>query len=96
MFNRWFSPEDAKPKEKPPAPAPEANTVLRWFAPESFAPEFREIAELFNALAFLLAGKLPKDPETSVCLHKLLESRDAGMRARAAGLEAEAIKEEKK
>jgi len=47
------------------------------------------LLEPFDALAELIATTLPRDPERTVALRKLLEARDAVQRARNATEEEE-------
>ncbi|MEU4386564.1 hypothetical protein [Promicromonospora sp. NPDC023805] len=56
--------------------------VLRFFEFEHLRPgELRDTSRMFHALAHELAGRLPAAPQTVVALHKLLESKDAAVRA---------------
>jgi gamma-glutamyl:cysteine ligase YbdK (ATP-grasp superfamily) len=41
----------------------------------------RDTSQMFHALAHELADRLPADPETTVALRKLLESKDCAVRA---------------
>jgi hypothetical protein len=56
--------------------------VLRYFhythLPEGKA---QETSRLFYNLAVNLANNLPEDPETTIALRKLLESKDAAVRS---------------
>lgn len=56
--------------------------VLRFFEFEHLrVGELRDTSQMFHALAYELADRLPEDPETTVALRKLLESKDAAVRA---------------
>lgn len=55
--------------------------ILRWFAFEHLPPRLQDAARPFGELARKLAAELPADPETSVALRKLLEAKDAAVRA---------------
>ncbi|WP_372593586.1 hypothetical protein [Actinotalea sp.] len=62
--------------------------ILRYFAFDHLpAGPLRETSRGFNALASVLAKHLPEGPEKSTALRKLLESKDAAVRA-ALDLEA--------
>lgn len=41
----------------------------------------KDIAAIYANTATLIANRLPEDPETTVALRKLLESKDAAVRA---------------
>lgn len=56
--------------------------VLRYFRWDHLAEgPGRKVAQEYADLAVQLARKLPEDPETTVALRKLLESKDAAVRA---------------
>ena len=58
------------------------NPILRYFAYEHLTREsLRETSRLFHDLAHGLDSRLPDGPEKSVALRKLLESKDAAVRA---------------
>lgn len=56
--------------------------ILRYF---EFAhlPDglLRQTSKTFNVLAYLLVDELPRNPERTVALRKLLEAKDAAVRA---------------
>lgn len=56
--------------------------ILRWFA-TAHLPEGmpRQVANAFGKLATGLVDTLPDGPERATALHKLLESKDAAVRA---------------
>jgi len=60
--------------------------VLRFFEfahlPEGHP---RNVSEMFAKTAYSLADILPEDPETTVALRKLLEAKDAAVRAALVG-----------
>ncbi|HEY1319090.1 MAG TPA: hypothetical protein VGF32_02535 [Streptosporangiaceae bacterium] len=56
--------------------------ILAFFAFDHLADErLRAVSEPFSVLAHQVAAGLPPGPETSVCLRKLLEAKDAAVRA---------------
>lgn len=65
-----------KPKTLHPATA----DVLRFFAYEHLPPDLRQWSHQFHTLAHELAGGL-EGPELTVALRKLLEAKDAAVRA---------------
>lgn len=61
---------------------PAVEQVLRYFEFEHLrAGELRDTSQMFHALAHELADRLPAVPQTTVALNKLLESKDAAVRA---------------
>lgn len=64
----------------PTDPAPEP--ILQFFA-HSHLPSFlQEVSEPFAVLAYQIATHLPRNPERTVALRKLLEAKDAAVRTR--------------
>ena len=56
--------------------------VLRYFQYGHLQDGFaKNISEQYSDLAHVMANGLPEDPETTVALRKLLESKDAAVRA---------------
>lgn len=55
--------------------------MLRWFAFEHLPEHLRAVSEPFGELACVLVDTLPRSPERTVALRKLLESKDAAVRA---------------
>lgn len=55
--------------------------ILQFFAYEHLPPELQAISQPFAAMAQVLMSKLPRNPERTVALRKLLESKDAAVRA---------------
>lgn len=55
--------------------------ILRFFVWEHLPPHLQAVSKPFGELAHKLAAELPHDAETSVALRKLLESKDAAVRA---------------
>jgi hypothetical protein len=54
--------------------------LLQFFEADQPAPR-RDIAAAFAALARLIIGALPRNPERTVALRKLVEARDCAIRA---------------
>jgi hypothetical protein len=59
----------------------EDEPMLRWFEYEHLKPELQVISNPFHDLAHHLVGTLDRSPERTVALRKLLESKDAAVRA---------------
>jgi hypothetical protein len=58
-----------------------AEPILQFFAFEHLPEHLREVSHHFAALAFMLVRKYPRNPERTVALRKLLEAKDATVRA---------------
>jgi len=55
--------------------------MMRWFAYEHLKPELQDISKPFGELAKWIEANLASGPERTVVLRKLLEAKDAGVRA---------------
>jgi hypothetical protein len=55
--------------------------MLQFFAWEHLKPELQEKSKPFGQLAEWIVENLPQNPERTVALRKLLEAKDAGVRA---------------
>ena len=66
----------------PPAYPPEH--ILQFFAYEHLPPHLREVSEPFAKMADMLVATLLWNPERTVALRKLLEAKDAAVRAKLA------------
>lgn len=62
-------------------------TILRYFEFGHLPPALAEVSMEFQIIAEHMDDLLPNGPEKSVCLRKLLEAKDAAVRA-ALDLEA--------
>lgn len=58
--------------------------IMQFFAFEHLAPTLRDVSRQFADLANLVVTTSPRNPERSVALRKLLEAKDAAVRARLA------------
>ena len=56
--------------------------ILQFFAYEHLPPHLQEVSKGFHDQARHLVDTLPRNPERTVALRKLLESKDAAVRAR--------------
>lgn len=55
--------------------------ILQFFTHAHLAPDLAEVSKPFCDLAELVHAKVPRNPERSVALRKLLEAKDAAVRA---------------
>ena len=55
--------------------------LLQFFAYEHLPPHLQTVSAPFGDLARSLAASLPKNPESTVALRKLLEAKDCAVRA---------------
>ena len=59
----------------------EDEPMLRWFEFDHLPEDIRDVSEEFCVLANRLVLMVPRSPERTVALRKLLESKDAAVRA---------------
>jgi hypothetical protein len=57
--------------------------MLQFFAYDNSSADAREISQHFAGLAKRIVDTLPRNPERTVCLRKLMEAKDCAVRARA-------------
>ena len=55
--------------------------MLRWFEFEPFPDDLREVSRPFYALAKDIENSIQAGPERTVAFRKLLEAKDAAVRA---------------
>ena len=60
---------------------PSTENLLRYFEFAHLPDHLQAVSGEFHKLAHLMAEKLPDGPETTVCVRKLLEAKDAAVRA---------------
>jgi hypothetical protein len=58
--------------------------ILQFFEYKHLHAHLAEVSRLFHDLAHAIVVDLPRNPERTVALRKLLESKDAAVRARVA------------
>lgn len=58
--------------------------IMQFFAFEHLPAHLQEISKPFGELAARIVETLPQNPERTVALRKLLESKDAAVRAKLA------------
>lgn len=69
---------------KPPTEAPPQEFLLQFFAWAHLPPHLQEASRPFGELAERLVETLPRNPERTTALRKLLEAKDCAVRARLA------------
>ena len=66
-------------------PKPETpEHIMQFFAYAHLPPHLQAVSAPFGELARGLVAELPRNPERTVALRKLLESKDAAVRAKLA------------
>jgi hypothetical protein len=60
---------------------PPTEPILQFFRYEHLPTKLQEVSKPFGDLAHDLVRGLPRNPERTVALRKLLESKDAAVRA---------------
>lgn len=56
--------------------------LLQFFKYEHLPPHLQEISRSFFDLAYWVSTNLPRNPERTTALRKLLEAKDCAVRAR--------------
>lgn len=59
----------------------EKEPILQFFAYDHLPPNLQEVSQQYYHLAHQMVHMLPRNPERTVALRKLLESKDAAVRA---------------
>lgn len=62
---------------------PQTEHILQFFVYEHLPTHLQDVSKLFAELAGLIM-ELPRNPERTVALRKLLEAKDAAVRAKFA------------
>lgn len=63
------------------APTPTLEPLLQFFSYHHLTPELQAISRPFGELAEHILATLPRNPERTVALRKLLEAKDCAVRA---------------
>jgi hypothetical protein len=66
----------------PTPPDPNVDRMMKWFAYEHLPPELQAVSKPFHDLAKLVTVDIDGGPERTVALRKLLEAKDAAVRAK--------------
>ena len=67
---------------RPPEPQAQVEPMLRWFEFDHLPEHLQEVSEPFCNLARHIVLVLPRNPERTVALRKLLEAKDCAVRSR--------------
>ena len=59
-----------------------AEPILQFFESGHLPEGLRAVSSYFGSLAFTIVETLPRSPERTVALRKLLEAKDAAVRAK--------------
>ncbi len=67
----------------PPAQQPEQQRdhVMQYFAYQHLPPHLQKVSEPFGELAEKIHAEVPRNPERTKALNKLLEAKDSAVRA---------------
>lgn len=70
----------------PPEPKPlgDVEHIMQFFVWAHLPPQLAEVSRPFAEIAHTIVETLPRNPERTVALRKLLEAKDAAVRARVA------------
>lgn len=66
----------------PIPPNPNADRMMKWLAYEHLPPELASVSRPFHDLAELVTIDIAAGPERTVALRKLVEAKDAAVRAK--------------
>lgn len=61
--------------------AQQLDPIMQYFAFDHLPPRLREVSKPFCDLACEIVTNLPRNPERTVALRKLLEAKDCAVRA---------------
>lgn len=67
-----------------PLPLLVTEPIMQFFEYDHLPEKLRDVSKPFSDLADQILLKLPRNPERTVALRKLLESKDAAVRAKLA------------
>jgi hypothetical protein len=56
--------------------------LLQFFIFEHLPPNLQAVSQPFHSLAHWIVANLPRNPERTVALRKLLEAKDCAVRAK--------------
>lgn len=59
----------------------ERDHILQFFSFSHLPPHLQEVSRPFSEMADRIVSTLPRNPERTVALRKLLEAKDAAVRA---------------
>ena len=61
--------------------APPQDPIMQFFAYAHLPPHLQAVSKPFGEMAERIVSTLPRNPERTVALRKLLESKDAAVRS---------------
>lgn len=61
-------------------PLQQEEPMLRWFSSSHLPEPLRNLVNSYATMAGVVIGSIPKSPERTVALRKLLESKDSAVR----------------
>jgi hypothetical protein len=73
--------EQTKAPERKPAQGDSPEHILQFFAWAHLPPHLQVVSQPFGELATRIVDTIPRNPERTVALRKLLEAKDAAVRA---------------
>jgi hypothetical protein len=76
------SPAPGSGSNPPPPIQVSEERMLKWFAYEHLPPHLKAVSVYFHSIARMICQEIEAGPERTVALRKLLESKDAAVRAR--------------
>ena len=79
MMSQTHETEEKNPPNPPPMTA---EPILQFFAYDHLRQDLKDVSFHFAELAQKVVDMLPRNPERTVALRKLLEAKDAAVRAR--------------
>jgi hypothetical protein len=56
--------------------------LMQFFSYDHLPPHLQEVSKRFMEMANMIISSLPRNPERTVALRKLLEAKDCAVRAR--------------
>lgn len=65
-----------------PAKIEQVEPIMQFFAYAHLPDHLKEVSKPFGEMAEMIVDTLPRNPERSVALRKLLEAKDAAVRAK--------------
>jgi hypothetical protein len=71
--------EEKKPEAQG---APEQDRMLKWFRYDHLPEPLQLVSKVFSVTAYAVIENVAPGPERTVALRKLLEAKDAAVRAR--------------
>jgi hypothetical protein len=75
---------EQKPEQNIEKSLPQPEHIIQFFDYAHLPPHLQAISKPFHDLAHDIVEELPRNPERTVALRKLLESKDAAVRAMVA------------